>query len=358
MTSSEWRLGGRSAVIGLPGAQRLDRPTLDRPAAAAAIVLLAVAYGHVWQSAAPVPDTRPATRAEGAPGTAPGGDEPIGPYTGREVLVAGYIGAPWYYRSDVRLERPDGTDVTLKRLGWDGDALYFPIDGGVRAVEWNGSFGTMVDFLHNKAIARLGKGAHGRKLANPVVETVAAEGRIKGQPAPAAIKLTDLLERLEFTHGHNMLFYNGMMRLAALAPGVRPYLGLGAGVAVPHVEVWFPGESKDTKTNEYQHAGPAVQAVAGLELRVGRASYFLEYKFSYAWIRAALTGDKSWKNFNMPGDLLRQVERWWRGEPARHGRVSTTLAAHQILIGGGYWFNRGWSQARPPMGSTAPSAAP
>ncbi len=265
------------------------------------------------------------------------------PWTGtdREILIAGYIGAPFYYRSDVKLRRNDGTDVHLKRLGWDGDALYFPIDGGIRSVEWWGSAGLMIDFLHNKAIARLGRGAHGRRLANPVVEEVEASGTIKGQPAPSPLKLTDLVERFEFTHGHNMLFLTPMLQLGALSPRVRPYVGVGAGFALPHVEVWSPGEDRETRTNEYQLAGPAVQAVAGLELRTGSMSYFLEYKFSAAWISGSLTGTQSWMNFNMPGDLWRQFSRWWRGEPPRYGRFSTRLVAHQPIVGAGYWWNRG-----------------
>lgn len=259
------------------------------------------------------------------------------PFRGREILAAGYAGAPFYYRSDVHLVQPGGTDVTLKRLGWDGDALYFPVDGGIRSVEWWGSFGFMVDFLHNKAIARLGRGAHGRRLSNPVVEEVAASGTIAGKPAPARIKLTDLFERFEFTHGHNMLMLTPMLRLPSIRPGVRPYVGVGAGFALPHVEVWSPGAGREYRTNEYQYGGGVAQLVAGVELRVGRWSYFVEYKFSYASIAGALTGEESWKNFNMPGDLVRQLLRWWRREEPKFGRFSTTLAAHQIVGGAGYW---------------------
>jgi hypothetical protein len=258
---------------------------------------------------------------------------------GREALLAGYIGAPFYYPSDVHMTRPDGTDLELKRVGWDGDALYFPIDGGVRSVEWWNNFGLMIDFVHNKAVSRLGRGAHGRKLSNPVIEEVDAAGTLKGAPAPERVKLTDVFERLEFTHGHNVLLLTPLVRLAAISPRVRPYFGLGFGIALPHVEVWFPGESKEKRTSEYQYAGPAAQLIAGLEVRVGKLSYFIEYKFVYAWISAALTGDESWMNFNMPGDLLRQAKRWWTGSEPEYGRISTVLGAHQVVVGGGYWLN-------------------
>ena len=253
-----------------------------------------------------------------------------------ETLVAGYVGNPIYYRSNVHLSRPGGTNLVLQGVGWDGDPLHFPIDGGVRWVRWAGRSGFMIDFFHAKAIARLGRGAHGRRLRYPVVEEVPVKGTLNGQPAPARMRLTDMFERLEFTHGHNMLFFTGLMRMATPLPMLVPYAGIGAGAAIPHTEVWFKGEGKKNRTNEYQLAGPAAQLLAGLELRVGRVSYFVEYKFNYAWIWGALTADKSWKNWNMPGDLYRQFTRWWRGEEPRLGQFYTTLGAHQLNFGAGY----------------------
>lgn len=318
------------------GACRIGRRArIDGLAGVAAVLALVAIAAHPWIVEAVAPDASPNTTDRVAePATSVSGTRH------REVLAAGYAGAPFYYRTDVHLERPDGTDVVLKRLGWDGDALYFPIDGGIRSVEWWGGLGLMVDFLHNKAIARLGKGAHGRKLSNPVIEEVEASGTIGGKPAPSRLKLTDVFERLEFTHGHNVLLLTPLVRLGAIRPGVTPYFGLGGGFALPHVEVWFPGGKREERTNEYQLAGAAGQFVAGLELRVGKVSYFIEYKFTLAWIAGALTGDQSWKNFNMPGDLWRQASRWWRGEAPRFGRISTRLSAHQIVGGAGYWLSR------------------
>lgn len=211
---------------------------LDVVARVAAMVLLVAVVARPWLVETSAPDDAPAEPAKSDAAKPLTG-------TGREIFLAGYIGAPFYYRSNVHMTRPDQTDVTLKRLGWDGDAMHFPIDGGIRSVEWWNSTGFMVDFLHNKAVARLGKGAHGRKLSNPVVEEVEASGTIKGQPAPQRMKLTDMFERFEFTHGHNMLFFTPMLRLGAITPRVRPYVGVGAGFALPHVEVWSPGQARD-----------------------------------------------------------------------------------------------------------------
>lgn len=275
----------------------------------------------------------------------------------RETIAAGYAGAPFYHRSDLSLKRPDATDMTLKRLGWDGDALYFPIDGGARVIRWNGSLGWMIDFMHNKAIAQLGKGAHGREIKNGVVDHVETQGTLKGKPAPSPLRLTELFNRLEFTHGHNTLMLTGLVRLMPTSR-IRPYLGIGAGAAVPHVEVRFAGEKR--WTNQYQYAGPSFQVLAGLEFRHGRGSYFLEYKFIWASIHAALTGEHSWSLkklkltwlprwliepfaglTELPGDLSNQFSRWRKGAKPADGTIQTQLWAHTVVVGGGYaWPGR------------------
>ena len=285
-------------------------------------------------------------------------------WNGKETVAAGYAGAPFYHRSDLSLQRPDGTDLTLKRLGWDGDALYFPIDGGVRVIRWSGLLGWMVDFMHNKAIARLGKGAHGRKIRNGVVDHVETLGTLKGKPAPSPLRLTDLFNRLEFTHGHNTLLLTGLVRLMPLTSRIRPYVGIGAGAAVPHVEVGFTGHRQ--WTNQYQYAGPAFQLLAGLELRRGRGSFFIEYKFIWASISAALTNGHSWslkklkltwlprwliEPFSglseLPGDLWNQFARWSKGDMPADGNIRTQLSAHTVVIGGGYAWPGSGMPARP-----------
>ena len=118
----------------------------------------------------------------------------------------------------------------MKNLRWDAEPFNFPLYAGVRYTSWRGAFGGMIDFLHDKAIARTGKGAHGRKVTGEraIVDTVELIGTLKGNPAPASAKLTDILERLEFSHGHNMLLPTALVRFAAYSPRVRPYAGIGA----------------------------------------------------------------------------------------------------------------------------------
>src|SRR5262249_1285387 len=151
-----------------------------------------------------------------------------------------------------------------------------PIYYGARIVRWfdGGRFGAMLDFTHAKAIARL-------------AEEAALSGAVGGVPAPARARLSEIFKHLEASHGHNMLTMNGLLRLPAIGFRLYPYVGLGAGITLPHSEVELAGRGK--RTYEYQFAGPVGQALIGIELRTARVSYFLEYKFSVASYRMPLS---------------------------------------------------------------------
>lgn len=260
--------------------------------------------------------------------------------TGREHIVGGYMGMPKNMPSDVKMQRPDGTDLTLKDVRWRAEPFNFPIFAGVRYTSWHGVFGGMIDFMHNKAIAHVGKGAHGRKLtgADAIPDTVKVEGMLKGAPAATEYKITDILERLEFSHGHNMLLPTLLVRLANINPWFRPYAGVGAGVAIPHVEIFPPGEGQDAKTNEYQIAGPAAQGILGIEIPLKNGPVFLEYKYTWASLSTNMTGGKtpSWCNCDFVSDFVRNSLRWWRGDQPAYGRLQTTLITHQVVAGAGY----------------------
>ncbi len=305
------------------------------------VCVAAAMLAVVVQHAIPFPPS--VMQAMGDAAQADGGSEPALKEKrgfGREAFVGGYIGYPWHLRSDVRLQRPNGTDVTLKSLRWDAEPFKFPIYAGVRGTQWWGPFGGMIDFLHDKAIARTGRGAHGAKVVGEraIPDVVEAQGTIKGAQAPASVKLTDVFERLEFSHGHNMLLPTALVRLANVSAFVRPYAGFGFGAAIPHVEVWPAGEGDPARTNEYQLAGTAAQFVLGLEIPLSKGPVFIEYKFTYANLDTALTTGKtpSWCNCDFVSDFARHIARWWRGEGPLLGSLQTTIATHQVVAGAGY----------------------
>lgn len=249
----------------------------------------------------------------------------------REYMVGAYGGAPYTYDSDVSINLPGTHDFTAKDISWKGEPFIDPIYYGIRVQKWfeGGRTGTMLDFTHSKTIALLQK------------ET-AFEGILNGAPAPERAKVEDVFRRLEFSHGHNMLTINGLMRLADLHPRLSPYVGLGVGINLPHTEIQL--QKDKTRTYEYQYTGPAFQALVGLEFRVPRMSYFLEYKFTFASYSVPLTGLDGTK-IGLFADLYRQAARWWSGSPPPGGFAETLLTSHQIIGGLGVRFG---AQPAPP----------
>ena len=238
-----------------------------------------------------------------------------------ETMVAGYFGAPFTYPSDVGISNPAETTIfTMANVGWDGKPFKSPIYYGLRVARWGESRGLMLDFTHSKTISRPD-------------ETVDLTGVIRGAPAPAKARIGALFKHLEFSHGHNTLLVTGLARLASLAPRVSPYVGVGGGVSLPHTEVQMVGEP--ARTYEYQYAGPAAQALVGLEFKLANTSVFFEYKFTFADYAAPLS---RLDGNILPTDLWRQFSLWWRGEKPPGGVISTRLASHQLISGVGYRF--------------------
>lgn len=138
--------------------------------------------------------------------------------------------------------------------GWDGLSFTNPIYYGVRGTWWLDSLGLpnaglSIDFSHTKV------------YANP-------------DDFPAG------WSHFEFTDGLNLLTANA---LYSFTPDdqLRPYVGLGVGVSIPHVEVDRNGSS----TREYQYGGPTVQWTAGIEYMLNdNWSLFAEYKGNYSWV--------------------------------------------------------------------------
>jgi lipid A oxidase len=105
-------------------------------------------------------------------------------------------------------------------------------------------------------------------------------------------------DHLEFTDGNNLAFITLMYRFNPVWDGrVVPFVGIGGGIAVPHVEVTldaFPGQ----KTFEYQFAGGAAEVTAGLEFNLNEAwSVFATGKLTYSHLDTELTGGGKFKTY-------------------------------------------------------------
>jgi lipid A oxidase len=238
-------------------------------------------------------------------------------FPAKETMVGAYMGAPHTYPSAVRIEKEGAYDFAIDPVHWKAQPFKSPVYYGARVARWftGGRTGMMVDFIHSKAMADLKKEA-------------AFSGTLDGKPLPPRAKISEIVKKLEFSHGHNMLTLNGLLRLPNIGARLSPYVGAGAGVLLPHTEVKLT--NGDPRTYEYNYAGPAGQALIGLEFRLSRMSVFLEYKFTYAQYEAPLSQmNGSWLFL----DIWRQIQRWMNGEEPPGGHVSTRLASHQ-LVGG------------------------
>jgi len=246
-----------------------------------------------------------------------GGAERSATEPGAETVVGAYGGAPYTYPSPVTIGKEGGESFTIDPVHWYTDPFHNPIYYGARIVRWfSGRAGLMIDFMHSKAIAQRD-------------DEAAFGGILDGKPLPPRARISDIVKKLEFSHGHNMLMLTGLVRLPGLGPRLSPYAGVGGGVLLPHTEVEL-ASGGHPRTYEYNFAGPTGQALVGLEIRLSRMSFFVEYKFTYAQYEAPLSEKNgSW----LGADLWRQLKRWIDGEPPPGGHISTEIASHQVVSG-------------------------
>lgn len=158
----------------------------------------------------------------------------------------------------------DVTDGTHFTAGWDGKSFEFPPYWGVRGTwwldEWGYSdFGIALDYSHSKVYARK--------------STLTKTG----------------WTHFEFTDGLNLATANLLYRFKGDRDWT-PYLGVGIGANIPHVEV----TRASGKTSEYQLGGITGQTLLGLDYKfTEHVSAFTEWKFNYSHINADIdSGDK------------------------------------------------------------------
>jgi lipid A oxidase len=332
--ASSGRLGGhRATLVGTSVWSAVRRSWLagssqpaDRAAsvlAVSAFVALAVSMVQSSNSAYNPAMVYPATSSgddraaagAGAAGLPGGGRLRLG---AKDTRVGAYGGTSFTHPSDVRITKPGRTDMTVRDVSWIGLPFKSPIYYGVRVQRLAplASFGSMVDFTHAKAIA-----------VN--AQEVKFEGTRDGKAVPASGKIGDTFRHLEFSHGHNMLTWNGIYRSPAFWSKIRPYVGAGAGITLPHTEIGFRDEN--TRTYEYQYAGLVGQVLGGIEINLGSTSVFFEYKFSYSPYEVPLSHEPrgSW----LFVDVWRQFKAWITGQAPPGGRLATKLATHHGIAG-------------------------
>ena len=158
------------------------------------------------------------------------------------------------------------TDGTKFVSGWDGQSFQLPPYWGLRGTWWldewgYDNIGLALDYSHSKVYAR------DNTLNNK----------------------TPGWTHFEFTDGLNLATANVLYRFKG-DRNWTPYIGVGAGVNVPHVEVTRPSG----KTFEYQLGGATGQALVGVDYKfTDHISGFTEYKFNYSRVNVDIdSGDK------------------------------------------------------------------
>jgi lipid A oxidase len=176
---------------------------------------------------------------------------------------------------------PDGTKFTA---GWTGDSMTFPIYMGMRYTEWtDDQWGWAVNFTHTKA------------------------------KADADTLSTNNYQTLEFTDGANPVTLVALRRFAPMNGGLKPYVGVGAGISVPHVEEQRTGTYANSKTFEYQYGGPVLTALAGFKYPLNeRWDLLTEFQVHYMMLDVKVNGGT--------------------------GRLKTNLVTNALSIGASYRF--------------------
>lgn len=158
------------------------------------------------------------------------------------------------------------TDGTKFTAGWDGKSFEMPPYWGVRGTWWldelgYSDFGIALDYSHAKVYASK--------------STLREAG----------------WDHFEFTDGLNLATANVLYRFSGERDWT-PYLGLGLGANIPHVEVNRPSG----KTSEYQLGGMTAQALAGVDYRfTENISAFTEWKFNYSRVDVEIDSGDSLK---------------------------------------------------------------
>lgn len=170
--------------------------------------------------------------------------------------LSAYGGYQTLPHSTVKGNDPGGLGKFDFTAGWEGKSFEAPPYWGVRGTWWQSDvMGFALDFSHTKAYAD--------------DETKSDNG----------------FDTLEFTDGLNLLTVNVLRRFPMATHKWTPYVGGGAGITIPHVEVTTTGG----RTFEYQYGGPALQWVAGVTYPLSENwKVFGEYKGNYSWVNVDL----------------------------------------------------------------------
>jgi lipid A oxidase len=177
-----------------------------------------------------------------------------------EIELQAFGGANWNFDSKIKTEH--GAVNDSRTVGWEGKPDEAPPYWGVRATYWPESWnnwGIAFDYAHTKAYADI------NFATDPV------------------------FNHLEFTDGNNLYMIDALKRFHVDGTRLVPYVGVGAGVAIPHTEVNLDAYP-NWRTFKYEYGGPAAQIIGGSKYMLTQHwGAFAEGKLSYSYIDGGLT---------------------------------------------------------------------
>ena len=197
------------------------------------------------------------------------------PLARAEVDLSIFTGVALSQDSDLRLQQGGGTDLTFRDVSFEGRDFEDPPYYGVRALWFPASdshWGFGAEFFHIKLYANTDQTTH-------------VSGRRNGVGVNGDERIDNTIQTFSLSHGLNYALAEVVYRWQ---PGQRgedflghlePYLGVGLGAAIPHVESQVNGSFHE----EYQLHGPGVEGLAGLKVALTRhIGLMFEYRFTYA----------------------------------------------------------------------------
>ena len=194
-----------------------------------------------------------------------------------EFVLSGFSGVSSAFNSNLHLHENNGTDLTFHDASYKTRDFESPLYYGGRLtyfLDRQSPWGFGLEFFHSKVYLDEGSSVH-------------VTGTRNGAPVNDTEPVSNTFYDFNCSHGLNYLtadtfyrFFLGPPDGKSFLTRIQPYLGLGLGITIPHVEVELANQPR---FEEYEFGGLGVQAMAGVSFAITKhIQLFTEYKFTYA----------------------------------------------------------------------------
>ena len=207
-----------------------------------------------------------------------------------EFVVAAYTGPNHTQQSVLILHHPPTeTDLLLHDAKWEGRPFDRPLYWGLRAAYFFGKVGSWefapeFEFVHLKVFLK-------------TQDRSRATGILRGNQIQEDVRVGDIIERFNISHGLNLCLFNFVIRRVLFAnpekPQGRLLLGgrLGVGFNISHFESTIPPSGHH---EGYEFGGDVYHLAVGIEVPVFKGiGLFTEYKYTTTAPRGEISGGQA-----------------------------------------------------------------